>query len=59
MTLQQIFYAIKVAETGSMNKAAERLFISQPTLTSAIQELENEIGITIFLRTRKGVISRT
>lgn len=55
MTLQQIFYAIKVAETGSMNKAAERLFISQPTLTSAIKELENEIGIKIFSRNSKGV----
>ena len=39
-----------------MNKAAEKLYIVQPTLTSAIQELENEIGITIFMRTNKGVI---
>jgi DNA-binding transcriptional LysR family regulator len=39
-----------------MNKASEKLFIVQPTLTSAIQELENELGLTIFLRTRKGVI---
>ena len=56
MTLQQILYVLTVAECGSMNKASEKLFIVQPTLTSAIQELENEIGITIFLRTRKGVI---
>jgi DNA-binding transcriptional LysR family regulator len=39
-----------------MNKAAEKLYIVQPTLTSAIQELENEVGITIFMRTNKGVI---
>lgn len=56
MTLQQVLYALTIAECGSMNKASEKLFIVQPTLTSAIQELENEIGITIFLRTRKGVI---
>lgn len=55
MTLQQLYYCIAVAENGSMNKAAEKLFISQPTLTSAIRELENEIGIQIFLRTSKGV----
>ncbi len=38
-----------------MNKAAERLYVSQPSLTSAIKELEHEIGITIFLRTSRGV----
>ena len=56
MTLQQILYVLTVAECGSMNKASEKLYIVQPTLTSAIQELENEIGLTIFIRTRKGVI---
>ena len=56
MTLQQVLYALTIEECGSMNKASEKLFIVQPTLTSAIQELENEIGITIFLRTHKGVI---
>ena len=56
MTLQQIKYAITIADTGSMNKSAELLFVSQPSLTSAIKELEKEIGISIFLRTSKGVI---
>lgn len=55
MTLQQMYYAIQVAAQGSMNKAAEKLFISQPTLTSAIKEMENELGITIFTRYSKGV----
>jgi len=55
MTLQQIYYALTVAETGSMNKAAEKLFISQPSLTSAIRELERCAGVQIFLRTSKGV----
>ena len=55
MTLQQIFYALTISQMGSMNKAAEALFISQPSLTSAIKELEREAGITIFFRTSKGV----
>ncbi len=56
MTLQQILYALTIEECGSMSKASEQLYIVQPTLTSAIRELENEAGITIFLRTHKGVI---
>ncbi|MCR5415389.1 MAG: LysR family transcriptional regulator [Pseudobutyrivibrio sp.] len=56
MTIQQVIYALTIEECGSMNKAAEKLYIVQPTLTSAIQELENEIGISIFMRTNKGVI---
>ncbi|MBQ9014479.1 MAG: LysR family transcriptional regulator [Firmicutes bacterium] len=55
MTLQQMIYVLTVAECGSMNKASEKLFVVQPTLTSAIRELEHEMGITIFVRTRKGV----
>ncbi|MBQ9154127.1 MAG: LysR family transcriptional regulator [Solobacterium sp.] len=56
MTIQQIYYAIMISETGSINKAAEQLYISQPSLTSAIQELERSIGITIFNRTGRGVV---
>ena len=56
MTLQQIYYALTIAEMGSMNKAAEKLYISQPTLTNAIKELERETGISIFLRTSRGVL---
>ena len=56
MTLQQALYALTIEECGSMSKASEKLYIVQPTLTSAIQELENEMGISIFLRTHKGVI---
>ncbi len=56
MTLQQIYYALTIAQTKSMNKAAEQLFISQPSLTNAIKELEKETGIAIFRRTNKGVI---
>lgn len=56
MTLQQLKYAVTIADTGSMNRAAELLFVSQPSLTSSVKELEREIGITIFLRTSKGVV---
>lgn len=55
MTLQQINYALTIAETGSMNKAAAQLYISQPSLTSSIKVLEKEIGINIFIRSGRGV----
>ena len=55
MTLQQLRYAIGIAKAGSFNKAAESLFISQPSLTTAIRELEDEIGITVFNRTSRGI----
>ena len=56
MTLQQLRYVTAVAETGTISGAAKALFISQPSLTAAIQELEREMGITIFLRTNRGVV---
>ncbi|OXM14334.1 LysR family transcriptional regulator [Paenibacillus herberti] len=55
MTLQQLRYIIEVAVRGSMNEAARRLFISQPSLSKAVQELEQELQITIFRRTNKGI----
>ncbi|MBR3356515.1 MAG: LysR family transcriptional regulator [Solobacterium sp.] len=55
MTIQQIYYAIVISEMGSLNKAAEQLYISQPSLTSAVKELEKSVGITIFNRTGRGV----
>lgn len=56
MTLQQLKYAVTVAECGTISAAAEKLFISQPSLTAAIRELESEMGVTIFSRTNRGVI---
>lgn len=55
MTLQQLHYAIVISETGSLSRAAEVLYVAQPSLTSAIKELEKEVGITIFNRTGRGV----
>lgn len=56
MTLQQLKYAVAVAECGNVTAASQRMFISQPSLTNAVHELEKEIGITIFSRTNKGVV---
>ncbi|MBO0994983.1 LysR family transcriptional regulator [Bacillus sp. SD088] len=55
MNLQQLKYALEVASKGSMNEAAKSLFISQPSLSNAIKELEKEIKITLFIRTNRGV----
>lgn len=55
MTLQQMSYILAIAESRSMNQAAEKLFIAQPTLTSAVKDVEQEIGIPIFVRTHRGV----
>ncbi|PKM63297.1 MAG: LysR family transcriptional regulator [Firmicutes bacterium HGW-Firmicutes-21] len=56
MTLQQLKYIIEIVNSGSMSEAAKRLYISQPSLSNAVKELEREIGITLFLRTNKGVV---
>ena len=55
MTLQQLKYAVKVAEKLSINEAAKELYISQPSLSNAIISLEKELQLTIFLRTNRGV----
>ena len=55
MTLQQLKYIVAVAKTGTFSEAAKTLFLSQPSLTKAIKELEKEMGVTIFDRTNKGV----
>ena len=55
MTIQQLRYVIVICEEGSLNKASEQLYIAQPSLTSALQELEKELGITIFNRSGRGV----
>lgn len=55
MTLRQLKYVIAVAETGTITEAANRLYISQPSLTNAIHELEKEMNLVIFNRTNKGI----
>ena len=56
MTLQQLKYVIEVADRGSITEAAKSLFIAQPSLSAAIHELEEEIGVTLFLRSNRGVL---
>ncbi len=56
MTLQQLRYALAVADFGSMNEAAKQLFISQPSLSEAMKELETELGFNIFLRSNRGIV---
>lgn len=56
MTLLQLNYAIIIADTGSMNEAAKRLFITQPSLSASVKELEQEIGLEIFRRTNRGIV---
>lgn len=55
MTIQQLQYVLEIANSGSVSKAAKRLYLSQPNLSSSIKNLENELGITIFERTSSGM----
>lgn len=55
MNTQHLKYVVEVEKTGSITKAAHNLYMGQPNLSKAIKELENELGITIFKRTAKGV----
>ena len=55
MTLQQLLYAITTADEKSINKTSRKFFVSQPAISDAIRDLEDEIGITIFERTNRGV----
>ncbi|MCH5273105.1 MAG: LysR family transcriptional regulator [Lachnospiraceae bacterium] len=55
MTLQQLYYVIVISETGALSKAAEVLYISQPSLSGAVQELEKELGFALFHRNGHGM----
>lgn len=59
MTLTQLVYAVRIADTKSMNKAAAELFVSQPALSGAIRDLEDEIHIELFIRTNRGIVITT
>lgn len=56
MTLQQLKYVVTIAKIGTISEAAKELFISQPSLTKALKQLEKEMGISIFDRTNKGIV---
>lgn len=55
MTISQLRYVITVAESSSMNEAAKKLFISQPSLSTTIKELETETGVELFVRSNRGI----
>lgn len=55
MTIQQLRYAVTISEAGSLNKASEILYVAQPSLTTAMKELEKELGLTVFARSGRGV----
>lgn len=56
MTLQQFRYIVEISKHNSISKAASALYVTQPSISKAVQELENDLGITIFNRTNKGVV---
>lgn len=55
MTFLQLNYIMEIYNCGSINKAAQKLFLSQSSLSSSIRELEQELGIKIFKRSNKGI----
>lgn len=55
MTLQQLKYVVCIAESGSLSKACEKVFVSQPSLSASLKDLESEIGFQIFARNNKGL----
>ena len=55
MTFSQLNYVLEVSKSGSINKAASKLFVSQSSLSNSIQELEKELDISIFSRSSRGV----
>ena len=59
MTLTQLQYAVTIAKTKSMNQAANELFVSQPALSGAMKELEDELGTQLFIRNNRGIVITT
>ena len=55
MTLIQLKYIVVVADAGSVSRAAREMYVSQPSMTTLIHRLEQEYGIKVFTRTRKGM----
>ena len=56
MKIEQFFYAVEIADTGSFSQAARNLYVSQPNLSHAIKQIERELGFPLFIRSATGVI---
>ena len=54
--VEQFFYAIEIADTGSFSQAARNLYVSQPNLSHAVKQIEEQVGFPLFVRTPSGVI---
>ena len=55
MTFQQLTYVVEISKCGSINKASHKLFLSQSGISTAVRELEEELGIQFFVRSNRGV----
>lgn len=55
MTIQQMQQIVTIAESGSMNEASKKLFVSQPNLSAVVRDMEEELGINLFLRNNRGI----
>ena len=55
MNFEQLKYIVEIERCGSINKASQTLFVTQPALSASIKELEGELGFTIFERSNKGI----
>lgn len=55
MRLEQLQYFVQIVENRSFNKAAQKLFVTQPALTSSMNQLEEELGVRLLVRTKRGV----
>ena len=56
MRLEQLYYIVEIADTGSFTASSERLFVSQPSISQSVNALEKELDVTIFKRSRSGAI---
>ena len=55
MTFQQLEYIVEISKCGSINKAAQKLYLSQSGISTAVRELESELGIALLARSNRGV----
>ena len=56
MELRKLEYFLAVAELGSYRKAADKIHVSQPSLSQQVNSLEEELGFPLFVRSKKGVV---
>ena len=55
MNLKQLEYVVEISRSGSINKAAQNLYLAQPSLSASVRQLEQELGFSIFRRKNSGI----